>query len=180
MCARWRKRISRRRQSSRRGSAIGYPVRLADAELLDDARDVGGGYVVEGVLVFLFQALAEIFGTDVTGFAIAEVASGAALKFDKTGMSQAEHDVAAVHEEFAIHGVGVAGGDAIPTVREAAAIDVVGYFGGNVEGADEITHRADVRNPRCFRHGHKLFRQCFPVPFCAYLRAPATAFCPAC
>src|ERR1700683_3553524 len=123
MWARCGKKISPRRQRSRRGSAIGYPVRLADAELLDDARDVCGGYVVEGVLVFLFQALAEIFGTDVTGFAIAEVASGAALKFDKTGMSQAEHDVAAVHEEFAIHGVGVAGGGAIPTRGEEGAVE---------------------------------------------------------
>src|SRR6202167_4660394 len=146
MCARWRKRISRRRQSRRHPWAAGCAACLADAELLDDARDVGGGHVVEGVLVFLFQALAEIFGADVTGFAIAEVASGAALKFDKTGMSQTEHDVAAIHEEFAIHRIGVAGGDAIPTVREAAAIDVVGYFGGDVAGADENTHRADVRN----------------------------------
>src|SRR5580658_11371216 len=59
-------------------------------------------------------------------------------------MGQAQHYGFAIYEEFAIHGVGVARGYAIPAVRKAAAVGVIGDFGADVEGAYEIAHGAYV------------------------------------
>lgn len=51
-----------RRQSEKKMSA--------NAEFFDEAQNVRGGNIVEGMFVFLLQAFPQIFGGDVAGFAI--------------------------------------------------------------------------------------------------------------
>jgi hypothetical protein len=51
------------------------PRKSADAYFFDDAYDVRGGNVIQRMFVFLFEALAQIFGGDVAGLAVAEVAA---------------------------------------------------------------------------------------------------------
>src|ERR1700678_695428 len=127
---------------------------VADAYFFDEAGDVGGGDVVERGFVFLFEGFAQIFGSNVAGFAVGEVAADAGAEIDEARMGQAEDHALTVDEELAIHGVTVTGGGAVPTVGETAAVDVIGDFRRDVESADEIAHRAYVRNPGdlCFSH----------------------------
>src|SRR5580698_9712916 len=51
----------------------------------------------------------------------------------------------------------MAGGNAIPHVREANVISVVGKLGDNVKGADEFIHRPPVWNAiRSWRSTHEV------------------------
>src|SRR6185437_11927 len=130
-------------------------VRLLDVQDADDAEDVWGGNVVEGVLVFLFEALAEIKGGDVTGFAVAEISFGAVAEGDKRGMREAQDHGFSIHVELAIHGIAVARGDRVPAMRKGAAIDAIGDLGRNIEGADEFAHGAGVGNGGRTDFGHR-------------------------
>src|SRR5580692_9259819 len=153
---------------------------LADADFFDEAGDVGGGDVVERVFVFLFEPFAQIFGSNVAGFAVGEVAADAGAEIDEARMGQAEDHAFTVDEELAIHGVTVTGGGAVPAVGETAAVDVVGDFRRDVEGADEITHRAYVGNPGDFGLSHSAPQASFRFPEASsyYFRAPAMAAWP--
>src|SRR5690242_16706716 len=102
--------------------------------------------VVHVVLVFLFEALAQIFGGNEAGFAVGEVALRFIAKFDEGGVREAKESALAVHIELAVDRVGVARGDAVPAMGEAAMIDDVGDFRGDVEGTDEIAHGAAIGN----------------------------------
>ena len=115
-----------------------------DGEFFNDAEDVRGGDVVERVLVFLLEATAEVFGCDVTRFAVAQIASGTLAKCDEAGMREAEDYAFSVHGEFAIHGVTVASGDRVPAMRKTAVVNEIGNFRGHVESTDKFAHRARV------------------------------------
>src|ERR1700758_1307746 len=138
------------------------------AELLDDAENVGSGNIVERMLVFLFKPLAEVFGANVTRFAIRRIAPRASTEFHKAGMREPQHHALSIHEKLAIHRVRMPRGDSVPAMREAAAVNVVRHLGWHVESADELAHRAGIwnRRKRCFCH----------VPFQrSYFRAPTAA-----
>ncbi len=62
---------------------------LVDGEFFDDAENIRGGNVVEGMLVFLLEAPAQVFGGDITCFAIAQVAAGPFAKGDEAWMRKA-------------------------------------------------------------------------------------------
>src|SRR5712692_8146561 len=124
--------------SSKRGNSTRLPVStnrsltpsavpyLADAELVDQAKDIRGGDIVNGVFALLLEPLAEVFGSEEAGLAVGQVAPGARAKLPKRGMGQADDHAAAVHEEFAVNRVAVARGDAVPQVRKAAVVELVG------------------------------------------------------
>src|SRR4029077_9060232 len=126
----------------------------ANGELFDNPKKVGGGYIVQRVFIFLFKPPAQIFGGNITCFAIAEVPFGARGKLDETRMRQTKHYALAIHEKLAIHGVAVARSDSIPAVREAAAVHVVGHFRRYVECANEIAHGSGIWNGGRFRVSH--------------------------
>ncbi len=117
-----------------------------DAQSVDQAENRVGGHVIEGVFVFLLEALAQVIGGYVAGFAVGQVALVFVAEFDEGHVSQAEHDAFSIHEKFAIDGVAMARGDAVPAMREAAAVNVIGNFGFDLEGADELAHRAKIGN----------------------------------
>src|ERR1700721_34350 len=106
------------------------------------------------MLIFLFQALTQIFGRDVAGFAIRQIALGTYTEFDKTGMRQPQHHAFPVHEKLAIQRVCMPRGDSVPTMREAATVYVVRDLRWHIESADELAHRAGVWNRRkcCLCH----------------------------
>ena len=102
------------------------------------------GNVVQGTLVLFFEAFAEIFGGDEAGFAISEVASVLFAKLHEGGVREANDAAVVVGGKFRVDGVAVAGGDAVPDVRELAVIDLAGKFGDHIKGADELIHSADI------------------------------------
>ncbi len=127
-----------------------------DAEFLDDAKDVGGRDIVERVLVFLLEAPAQIFGGNVTGFPIAQIAGGTLAKCDEAGVRETKDHSFSVDDEFAIHGVAMARGDGVPTMRKMAVVNEIGNFRRHVEGADKFAHRARVGDGRIRRSfGHE-------------------------
>ena len=83
-----------------------------EAEFLDDSEDVRSRDVVERMLVFLLEAAAQIFGGDVTCFAIAQISAGTLAKCDESWVSETKDYAFSVDDEFAIHRVAVARGDA--------------------------------------------------------------------
>lgn len=102
------------------------PPRSLNSDLGNEAEDVVVEDIVEFAFVFLFEAFAQKFRRDEAGFAISEFAAGFFAKSDKRGVCEADDASVAViiEKEFSVNGVGVACGDAVPHVREAAVIDL--------------------------------------------------------
>jgi hypothetical protein len=101
--------------------------------------------VVERADIFFFEAFAQIFRGYEAGFAVGQVASGFFAEFYEGGVGQSNDVSLAIDKEFRVDGVRVAGGDAVPHVREAALVGLPRQFGNHFEGADELTHGAGIR-----------------------------------
>jgi len=103
------------------------------------------GHVVERANIFFFEAFTQIFGGYKAGFAVGQVTSGLFSEFHEGGVGQSDDVGLAIHEKLRVDGIRVAGGDAIPHVREAALMSLTRQFGSHFEGADELAHGAGIR-----------------------------------
>src|SRR5260370_12733482 len=117
---------------------------LLDADLLDQAENVGFGHIVKLALVFFFQALTQKFRGDKARFAVGQVAAGALAEFHKRRVRQSQNDGVIVHEKLRVDGVRVARGDAIPHVRKPAVKYSTGQLGCHLKSANNGAHGAGV------------------------------------
>src|SRR5438477_13026190 len=93
---------------------------LLNADLVDQAENFGFRDIVKRAQVVFFQALAQIFRSDETCFAVRQVTLSLRPEFDEGVVRQSDHMSLAIDKEFRVNGVGMAGRDAVPHVREAA------------------------------------------------------------
>ena len=109
---------------------------LLNSDLRNQAQDGVVRDIVEFAFVFFLEAFAKKFGGDETGFAVGQVAAGLIAKRGECGVREADDERAVFYEKFCVDGVGMARGNAVPHVREAAAIVVAGEFRLDVKDAD--------------------------------------------
>src|SRR5438445_4721942 len=113
----------------------------ADADLLNQARQFRRRNIIKRPLVFLSEPFSKVFRGHEARLAIGKVAPRARPEFHKSCVRQTHNRGAAVHQEFAIHGIAMAGGNAVPKMREAHLIPLPRQRRGHVKRADEIAHR---------------------------------------
>src|SRR6266403_3098437 len=127
------------------------------ANLCDQAQNFALRHVVERAQIIFFEALAQIFRGDKAGFAIGQVALALFTELHESGMRQPDNVRGAVHEKFGVDGVRVPGGDAVPHVREAALVRLIGELRSHFERADELAHGAGIREYGACRQAISLF-----------------------
>jgi hypothetical protein len=66
----------------------------------------------------------------------------------------------AIHKKLAVNRVRVPRGDPVPHVREAALIGLAAQLRSHFKSADELAHRAGIRQYRACGHAISLF---FPL-----------------
>src|SRR5215472_16418464 len=134
------------------------------------------------MLILLLEPLPQIFRSNVTCFAISQVAAGPVAKSHETQVRQPQDRALAIDEEFAIHGVAVPRGNAVPAMRELALVAVISHFRGHVESVDELAHRACIRNGwidrSCRRHDYFLAPTSAGCVNCWYMRMAAATPAP--
>jgi len=80
--------------------------------------------VVERTDVFFLESFAQIFCGNEAAFAVGEIAAGAVAEGDERGVRESDDVCDAVDVKLCVDGVGMARGDAVPHVGEAAFVDL--------------------------------------------------------